>query len=211
MALGIRYNSPVVLTYALICTIIYFVNQSMLGALSPFVSLGSNFDAGNSLHYFNLVSYIVGHASLEHLMGNMTFILLLGPIIEEKYGSVNLFIMIILTAIVTAFLNISLFSTGLWGASGIVFMFIMLVSFTNVKEGQIPLTFILVAMMFIGKEIIQSMESDGVSQFAHILGGVVGSFFGFTGLFNKREPEQQVLVAPIENKENVTEYKDPWK
>lgn len=209
MALGIRYNSPVVLTYALICTIVYFANTSMLNALSPFVSLGPSFNAGNPLHYFNLVSYIVGHASLEHLMGNMTFILLLGPIIEEKYGSVNLFIMIILTAIITAFLNISLFSTGLWGASGIVFMFIMLVSFTNVKEGQIPLTFILVAMLFVGKEVLQSMGTDQVSQFAHILGGVVGSFFGFTGIFNKRQPTPQMPEQPIDNE--FTNVDDPWK
>lgn len=209
MAFGIRYNSPVVLTYALICTVVFFVNQSTLEALSPFVSLGPSFNAANPLHYFNLVSYIVGHASLEHLMGNMTFILLLGPIIEEKYGSVNLFIMIILTAIITAFLNISLFSTGLWGASGIVFMFIMLVSFTNVKEGQIPLTFILVAMLFVGKEVLQSMNSDQVSQFAHILGGVVGSFFGFTGLFNKRQPEPQLPEQPIDNE--MTNVDDPWK
>lgn len=209
MALGIRYNSPVVLTYALICTVVFFANQSMLNALSPFVSLGPSFNAANPLHYFNLVSYIVGHASLEHLMGNMTFILLLGPIIEEKYGSVNLFIMIILTAVVTAFLNISLFSTGLWGASGIVFMFIMLVSFTNVKEGQIPLTFILVALLFVGKEVLQSMGSDQVSQFAHILGGIVGSFFGFTGMFNKRAPEPVIVEQPIDN--DINDLNDPWK
>lgn len=186
MAFGIRYNSPVVLTYALICTIVYFVNASMLGAFDGLVSLGPTFQPNNPIQYLNLFSYIVGHSSLDHLLGNMTFILLLGPIIEEKYGSKNLFIMIILTALITAFLNIGLFSTGLWGASGIVFMFIMLVSFTNVREGQIPLTFILVAVLFIGKEVLQSMNSDHVSQFAHILGGIVGSFFGFTGLFNKK-------------------------
>lgn len=187
MAFGIRYNAPVVLTYALICTAVFFANRSMFGALDGLVSLGPTFQPNNPVQYLNLFSYIVGHSSLDHLMGNMTFILLLGPIIEEKYGGRNLLIMILLTALVTAFLNIALFNTGLWGASGIVFMFIMLVSFTNVKEGQIPLTFILVALLFVGKEVLQSLESDHVSQFAHILGGVVGSFFGFTGIFNKKK------------------------
>jgi hypothetical protein len=40
-------------------------------------------------------------------------------------------------------------------------------------------TFILVALLFIGKEIIQSLNTDQISQFAHIIGGVCGSFFGF--------------------------------
>ena len=65
------------------------------------------------------------------------------------------------------------------GASGIVFMFILLVSFTNSKSGEIPITFILIAILFIGKEIIQSLPNDQVSQFAHIIGGLCGSVFGF--------------------------------
>ena len=89
--------------------------------------------------------------------------------------------MIILTALITAMLNISFFSTGLMGASGIVFMLILLVSFTNSKEGEIPMTFVLVALLFIGKEVLQSLNSDQVSQFAHIIGGFCGSVFGFIG------------------------------
>jgi membrane associated rhomboid family serine protease len=58
-------------------------------------------------------------------------------------------------------------------------MFILLVSFTNSKSGEIPITFILIAILFIGKEIIQSLANDQVSQFAHIIGGLCGSVFGF--------------------------------
>ena len=89
--------------------------------------------------------------------------------------------MIFFTALITGILNITLFSTGLMGASGIVFMLILLVSFTNSNEGEIPITFILVAVLFIGKEIIQSMNADNISQFAHIMGGACGSMFGFLG------------------------------
>ena len=110
----------------------------------------------------------------------MTIILLLGPIVEEKYGAAKTILMIVLTALVTGIINVLFFSTGLLGASGIVFMLILLVSFTNMKDGKIPLTFILVALLFIGKEVIQSMEADHVSQAAHIIGGFCGSIFGFT-------------------------------
>jgi rhomboid protease GluP len=85
----------------------------------------------------------------------------------------------LITAFVTGMLNVLLFNTGLIGASGIVFMLILLVSFTNVSRGEIPVSFIFIAFLFIGKEILQSFSDDQISQFAHIIGGVCGSFFGF--------------------------------
>ena len=93
--------------------------------------------------------------------------------------------MFLLTAVITGLLNVFFFNTGLMGASGIVFMLILLASFTNKRKGTIPLTFILIAILFIGKEIVQSINQDNISQFAHIIGGILGSVFGFSGLFRK--------------------------
>ena len=177
----IKYNSPVILTFALICSAILFGDMLLNGTLMNYFSVGTSVNWTNPVSVFNLFSHVLGHASLEHLLGNMTFILLLGPIVEEKYGSRFTLIMIILTAFITGMLNITLFDTGLIGASGIVFMLILLVSFTNVNGGEIPLTFILVALLFIGKEVIYSLQADQVSQFAHIIGGICGSIFGFMG------------------------------
>lgn len=183
MGLKIKYNSPVILTFSLICVAVFFIpltstNVAAPGPMSEYFVIDG---FGTFEDYLSLVFYIFGHASMEHLLGNLTFILLIGPIVEEKYGSNYLALMIGITAIVTGMLNIFFFSTGLLGASGIVFMLIILVSFTNVKSGQIPLTFILVMLLFIGKEIMQSLEADNISQFAHILGGICGSVFGFFG------------------------------
>lgn len=149
-----------------------------------YFAVGTSVNLSDPVSIFNLFSHVLGHGSMEHLLGNMTFILLLGPIVEEKYGSKFTLLMIVITALITGLLNITFFNTGLLGASGIVFMLILLVSFTNVKGGQIPLTFILVALLFIGKEVLQSLNSDQVSQFAHIIGGVCGSIFGFLGKKN---------------------------
>jgi membrane associated rhomboid family serine protease len=121
----------------------------------------------------------MGHVDWAHLMTNFAFILLLGPILEEKYGSSGLFFMMLLTALATGILNVLLMSTGLLGASGIVFMMILLVSFTNIRSGDIPLTFILVVALYLTREIIASVREDSISQFAHIVGGVCGSLFGF--------------------------------
>jgi membrane associated rhomboid family serine protease len=65
------------------------------------------------------------------------------------------------------------------GASGIVFMMILLASFTNFRKGEIPLTFILVLIFYVGNEVMSAFRNDGVARFAHILGGFCGSIFGF--------------------------------
>ncbi len=174
----IKFNSPVILTYSLVCVAVFFLDKAVAGGLMQYFTLG-HVTLSNPVSLVTLVSHIAGHVNLEHLLGNLTFILLLGPIIEEKYGSGRLVIMMFVTALVTGLLNVFLFHTGLLGASGIVFMLILLVSFTNSKNGEIPITFILVALLFIGKEVLHSLQADEVSQFAHIIGGICGSVFGF--------------------------------
>lgn len=179
MPLKIRYNAPVVLTFALLCTGLYFLNDLLNNGLSDLIMLSPGFDFGYIPDYISLVGHTLGHADLDHLLGNMTFILLIGPILEEKYGGRDLLGMMIITALVTALLNLIFFSSGLMGASGIVFMFILLVSFTGQEKGGIPISFILIVLLFIGKEVVSSFQQDNISQFAHIMGGIAGSVFGF--------------------------------
>lgn len=187
MPLKIRYNSPVVLTFALLCMGIYFGNWIVFGDIQPnkpsmiksFFMVGGHFNWTNPIDYIRLFSYTMGHASQGHIAGNMSIFLLIAPIMEEKYGSKNILLMMLITALVTAVFQILLFDTALLGASGIVFMFIVLVSFVDVRRGSIPLTFILVVFFFIGKEVIHSVESNQVSEYAHIVGGVMGAIFGY--------------------------------
>ena len=180
MSIKFHYNSPVVLTFTLICVLVFIINAFTNGALNPYVSLGTKFHFNSVLDYVRLFTYTFGHSSADHLMSNFAFLLLLGPVIEEKYGSQRLLIMMALTALITAILNLVLFNTGLWGASGLVFMFIMLVSFVNVKDGKIPITFVLILFLYVGRELYESFAQDNISQFAHIMGGICGSLFGFT-------------------------------
>lgn len=174
----LKFNSPVILGFSLICVAVFFLDKIMAGTLMPFFTLG-HISISNPVSFLTLFTHVIGHASIEHLLGNLTFILLLGPIVEEKYGDSRTLFMMLITALMTGLINVLLFHTGLLGASGIVFMLILLVSFTNTKSGEIPVTFILVALLFVGKEILQSLSSDQISQFAHIIGGVCGSVFGF--------------------------------
>jgi membrane associated rhomboid family serine protease len=176
----VRYNAPVTLTFALTASLVLLLDQTLFSNLieSLFV-VGPSMNPGSPLDYIRLLTHVIGHSSWAHLMGNFAFILLLGPILEEKYRSTSLFIMMAITAVVTGLLNVLFLPTALLGASGIVFMMILLVSFTNIRQGEVPLTFILIVVLFLTQEVVDSVREDSVAQFAHISGGVIGSLFGF--------------------------------
>jgi rhomboid protease GluP len=178
----IRYNSPVVLTLTLLATAVLIIDQVSGGTVIPryFVTYpGLRGPGGSFLSALRLLSYVLGHQSWIHLMSNFSFILLIGPVLEEKYRSGPLFVMMLVTALATGVLNALFFRTGLMGASGIVFMLILLSSFSNIRSGDIPLTFILILVLFLAREIVASFGQDNISQFAHVIGGICGSLFGF--------------------------------
>lgn len=174
----ITFNSPIILGFSFLTVVVFVLTQYLTVGMEIF-TLPATFEIGNWTYYPRLFVYVLGHASADHLIGNLSFILLLGPIIEEKYGSKNTLLMILSTSFITAVFHILFFSNGLLGASGIVFSFIVLVSLVNFKNNEIPITFILVAIIFIGKELIYIFNDDNVSQFAHIIGGCIGAIFGF--------------------------------
>jgi membrane associated rhomboid family serine protease len=137
------------------------------------------------------VTHVLGHANWQHLSNNLLIILIVGPILEDNYGSARLVFMMVVTALSTGLVNVLLFQSYLLGASGVVFMMILLASFTNFKKGEIPLTFILVLVLYIGSEFIMSFRPDGTARFAHIIGGFCGSVFGF---FSSKEGKPKKAV-----------------
>ena len=188
----IKYNAPTVLTFAFLSAAILVLSQTIAHSLTLqwFMVPGKNsFSPASIRSWVTLFTNVLGHRNWPHLVANLSFILLIGPILEEIYGSTPLFVMICITALVTGVLNILLFSSGLLGASGVVFMMILLASFTNFSKGEIPLTFILVLVLYLGREIYNafgSSSTDDISQFAHIAGGFIGSLFGFFRVNIKR-------------------------
>jgi membrane associated rhomboid family serine protease len=169
----ISYNAPVVLTFALLAVVVRLLGEDI--TMKWFTTHG-NLDGASG--WFSLIGHIAGHANWDHLIGNFMLILLLGPILEERYGSLSLLIMILITGLVSGLVDVAL-GDATRGASGIVFMMILLASTANIRQGTIPLTFIAVAVIYLGAEVMKAFEKDNVSQLGHILGGVSGAVFGF--------------------------------
>src|SRR5208337_4618558 len=120
MKVRLRYNAPVVLTFALLSAVVLLIDQLTGGVfIKTFFVLPPVFNAHAPLDWLRLFTYVIGHANWNHLISNFSFILLIGPVLEEKYGSLPLLAMMIVTALATAVLNLLVVRTGLYGASGI--------------------------------------------------------------------------------------------
>lgn len=179
---GIVYNSPVVLTFSLLSLAVLLISQATGGTLMNRYFTLYRSSWSDPLTYLRLFTHVLGHASGEHYSGNIMLLLLTGPMLEEKYGSRRLLLVILCTALATGILHLFLFPQyGVLGASGIVFAFILLSSITGSRSGQIPLTLIVVAVLYLGGEVLDAVlgTNQEVSQFAHIIGGVVGAASGY--------------------------------
>jgi rhomboid protease GluP len=181
--MNIRYNAPVTLTFSILCVAVLYLGGILgSGVYSHLFTVPGSAEGvvwSDPWLYFRFFSYSVGHASSAHLFGNISLLLLIGPLIEEKYGSKPLLVILLITVLITGLLNALLFQENLLGASGVVFMMILLSSFANIKRGEIPLTLIAVLIVFVSKEVVASFQSNQVSEFAHLIGACCGAFFGF--------------------------------
>lgn len=173
----LHYNAPVILTYTLLSLAATALIAADMGAHLVFSVYRSPL---SPLFMVRLFAHVLGHASIEHFTGNFMLILLIGPMLEEKYGSRTILIVIAITAFVTGVSNILLFHTALMGASGVAFSFIIISSLVNLREGRIPLTFVLVVALYIGREAAAALAATytNISHTTHILGGLCGAVIG---------------------------------
>lgn len=184
---GIIYNAPVTLTFALLCVAELILQTKVFGTIPvlfvapsrPGTAMALNFRV--PAQYLRLFLHVFAHSDIEHLISNLSFLLLLGPGLEDRFGGPMLALMMTITAFATAVVNACFVPAGLLGASGIVFMMILLSSYTTIDRSQIPLTFVLVCILYIGNEIasFRAEAQAGISALAHITGGICGSLFGF--------------------------------
>lgn len=187
----IKFNAPATLSFAVICLISLLLNYITKGRSNRLLFMTYHSSLLSPLTYLRFFTHALGHANWAHYIGNMSYILLLGPMLEEKYGAKAIIEVAAITAFITGIINYIFFTNvALCGASGVVFAFILLASFTSFKNREIPVTFILVAVIYIGQQVYQGIfVKDNISQMAHIVGGVVGAIGGFMLNGNKAQGE----------------------
>lgn len=178
----IRFNAPVILSFALLSLLALVLGNLTNGATTYRYFSVYRSSLSDPLTYIRFFGHVLGHAGYDHYMGNMLLLLLVGPGIEEKYGHRTTALCIAVTALATGLVQFIFFpATALLGASGIVFMMIVLSSFTEMGKEGIPITLILVVVFYLGGELMDGLTAlDNVSQLTHIVGGICGLVFGFT-------------------------------
>lgn len=177
----ISLSSPVTLGFALLGLI-----ATLLGMLTAGASTRALFSIYRSsladvLFYPRLFLHVLGHQDFSHYALNMGLFLVLGPLVERHYGAKRYLLMLMLTALITGLFHLLLspLSAGL-GASGLVFMLILLSAASGERpDKKLPLTLVLVALIYLGRELSAALfQNDGISQLAHLIGGLCGMAFG---------------------------------
>lgn len=176
------FNAPAVLCFALLSLGALGLSILTLGVSDRMLFSVYKSSFLSPLTYARLFLHVMGHTSFTHYVSNMALILALGPIVEERYGSYRLLLMFAVTAVVSGLFHMFLGSGALMGASGIVYMLIFLASTSGSRCGEIPLTLVAVAALYLTQEILGGLFSaDNISHLSHIVGGVCGAVMGLFG------------------------------
>lgn len=175
------YNSIVIISYLLISLGAWLLNIITRGLSNKLLFTSYRSSPLNPLTYLRMFTHSIGHKDLDHLISNFLYILLVGPMIEEKYGSINLLVMLLITSLVIALFNIIFNDYIITGASGNVYMLIVLSSFSNISEGKIPITVILICIFYVISEIKKSLLEGNKKIYhdGHLIGALCGLIFGF--------------------------------
>ena len=191
-------NAPVILLFVTACSIIYCFTATIGG--ERILGVHDTWNTFRPLQYTSLITHIFAHSSLNHLRGNVTHLLLVGPSVENEFGSKNLAIIMGIVSVVSAFVHILLGSTRSHqlGASGVVFACILLNSLVSADNGRIPVAFVLIAVMYLGDELTLMLNifnpDDRMSHHAHLSGGIVGAAAGFYIHKQRRGKKEESVV-----------------
>ncbi len=174
------YNSVVIISYLFLSLLAWFLNIITKGKTNEYFFSSYRSSLLSPLTYIRLITHSIGHTNWDHLVHNFLYILLVGPMIEEKYGSINLLIMLLITSLVIGVYNSLFTKYSICGASGNVYMLIVLSSFANISEGKIPITVLLILIFYVISELKDKItkKRDNTYHDGHLLGALCGILFG---------------------------------
>ena len=183
--LKFSYDAPVTLSFVIICAVLFLLNtyvikSGALGSLlaSPTSQAGSlPFIVKQPLSYLRLLLYIFGTADMNTLLTNLIMIIMLGPAMEERYGSVIIGLMIFVSALFSGVLNACFSADSLSGALPVICMMVFLNAFMAFSKKTVPLTFIFVIVLIAFMQIFSG--NNAIQIIICITGGLCGSLFAF--------------------------------
>ena len=134
-SITILYNSPVILTFALLSLLALGLGKLTDGWTTQNLFCVYRSSLTDWLTYPRFFLHVLGHPDFAAYCSNIVILLVVGPMAEERFGGKRILLAIALTALVTGLVLWFFFPNGaLMGASGVVFMLIVLASFAPVPS-----------------------------------------------------------------------------
>lgn len=205
-SLNFTYDSPVSLSFVILSVLILVLdltvlklklNQSIL--LSPTSSAGAfPFAFSDVKSIFRLFLYIFGGTDKTVFLTNCLLIILMGPEMEERYGSIIIGIMIFVAAFFAGVLNACFCKNPMSGCNSVVFMFILLDTILTFSKKRIKATSIAIIALFICREVFIGNVNGAVGVMITIAGGLCGSLFAFLASPRARSERKGGLLIKAE-------------
>ena len=196
------YDAPVSLTFVLVAVVLFLLDLLLMKGklnaeylLSPTAGGGNlPFDFKNILSYLRLLLYVFGGTEPFVLLSNLIFIILLGPEMETRYGSVVIGIMIFVTVAVSGVLNACFCNFSNSGASPVVFMLIILDILMHLTKKTISASAVIVICLFTASQFFTGNKNGLVGVLITLAGGLCGSLFAFMASPKARAAKKQQKV-----------------
>lgn len=204
-SLKVVFDSPVVLVFSFVSAAIFAADLIFKLNISEkvFECHGAKsvpaFDFKSAMDYARLVIYPFCSVNATSFFFNIAFVLLLGPVLEERYGSLMLALMIFITSLVGGVITACVSTFGISGCGGIVFMMIILSVLSVFIKKQLPVSWIFIFILYlafslaVGKKnsSFVSFMNENIPVFIQLASGICGSLFGFFVCPKKRSSQVQ--------------------
>ncbi|MBP5568442.1 MAG: rhomboid family intramembrane serine protease [Treponema sp.] len=204
ISLKFEYDAPVTLSFIVITVLIFVISliakdakiQSLL--VAPTNAAGkAPFSFSNIKSILGLFLYIFGGADPALLFTNLLFIALIGPSMEERYGSFIIGIMMFVSALFAGVLNACFCKYPMSGCSAVVFMLVLLNAMMYFSKNKITGTSVSMIILFILREVYIKNPNKAVGVIIILAGGLCGSLFAFLASPKARsERKTGVTVEP---------------
>ena len=176
----LKYNAPITLTFALLSLLALALNELTDGWTTQNLFSFYKSPLSDYLTFPRAILHVLGNTSLTACTANIIVLLVIGPAAEERFGSAKVLFAILLTAIAGSLLVWFFFpEASIMGANGVLFMMMVLASFASMRGGAVPITLLLVLILFLGSEVVQTISgAAGLPELTHIVGGAIGLLLG---------------------------------
>ena len=164
------------------------------------------FNPATAKSYLQLIFYVFAPSSVNVLIPNLIFIMLLGPTLEERYGITVIGIMIFICALFSGVLNACFCKNSLTGPSCIVYMMIFLNIFFSLIKKKIPLSFVIIFILLIVKDVLS--DSGLITLIINICGGLCGSLIAFLASPKVRATKKESKGGLLSKAEKIAYLKE---